>query len=60
MVSLALWGHFSTFPNFNGDDSAIEDMKFRAYLAAHGLAGKIGKEDLKALADEGIPSSIVY
>ena len=60
MISLAFGGHFSSFPNLNGDDGAIEDMKFRAYLAAHGLEGKIGKEDLKALADEGIPSSIVY
>ena len=42
-----------------GDDLANEDEKFRAYLVAHGWDGEMGEEDLKALADEGIPTSIV-
>ena len=49
---------FFFIPNLTGDDLAIEDEKFRAYLVAHGWEGEMGEEDLKALADEGIPSSI--
>ena len=54
-------GILTTFffvPDLTGDDLAIEDEKFRAYLVAHGWDGEMGEEDLKALADEGIPSSI--
>ena len=49
---------FFFIPNLTGDDLAIEDEKFRAYLVAHGWEGDMGEEDLKALAHEGIPSSI--
>ena len=45
-------------PNLSGDDLAIEDERFRAYLVAHGWEGEMGEEDLKALADEGIPGNI--
>ena len=37
-----------------GDDLAIEDEKFRAYLIEHGWAGDMGEDDLKALAHEGV------
>lgn len=50
---------FIFIPNLTGDDLAIEDEKFRAYLVAHGWEGEMGEEDLKALVDEGIPRSIV-
>ncbi|KAK3175293.1 Plasma membrane permease, mediates uptake of glycerophosphoinositol and glycerophosphocholine [Lepraria neglecta] len=46
-------------PNITGEDLAIEDEKFRAYLVAHGWDGEMGEEDLRALADKGIPPSIV-
>ena len=42
-------------PNLTGDDLAIEDEKFRAYLVHHGWQGMMGEEDLKDLADAGIP-----
>ena len=45
--------------NLTGDDLATEDEKFRAYLVAHGWDGEMGEEDLKALADKGIPPAIV-
>lgn len=54
-------GVFVTFffiPNLTGDDLAIEDERFRAFLVAHGWDGEMGEEDLKALADKGIPPSI--
>lgn len=38
-----------------GDDLANEDEAFRAYLVAHGWGGEMGEDDLKALADAGIP-----
>ncbi|MCJ1477848.1 Plasma membrane permease, mediates uptake of glycerophosphoinositol and glycerophosphocholine [Lambiella insularis] len=38
-----------------GDDLANEDEAFRAYLVAHGWEGEMGEDDLKALADAGIP-----
>ncbi|CAD6590369.1 MAG: Plasma membrane permease, mediates uptake of glycerophosphoinositol and glycerophosphocholine [Alectoria sarmentosa] len=50
---------FFFVPNLTGADLAIEDEKFRAYLVAHGWDGEMGEEDLKALADKGIPRSIV-
>ena len=50
---------FFFVPNITGEDLAIEDEKFRAYLVAHGWDGEMGEEDLKALADKGIPTSIV-
>ena len=42
-------------PNLKGEDLAIEDEKFRAYLTQHGWVGEMGEEDLKAFADQGIP-----
>ena len=42
-------------PNLTGDDLAIEDERFRAYLVHHGWQGMMGEEDLKDLADAGIP-----
>ncbi|MDI1491231.1 MAG: Plasma membrane permease, mediates uptake of glycerophosphoinositol and glycerophosphocholine [Ramalina farinacea] len=42
-------------PNITGEDLSAEDEKFRAYLVAHGWDGEMGEEDLKALADQGIP-----
>ena len=50
---------FFFIPNLNGDDLAIEDEKFRAYLVAHGWDGEMGEEDLQARADKGIPQSII-
>ena len=50
---------FFFIPNLTGDDLANEDEKFRAYLVAHGWDGEMGEEDLRALADKGIPQSIV-
>ncbi|KAL9068108.1 MAG: hypothetical protein Q9161_006461 [Pseudevernia consocians] len=50
---------FFFVPNLTGEDLAVEDEKFRAYLVAHGWDGEMGEEDLKALADKGIPRSIV-
>ena len=46
-------------PNITGDDLAVEDEKFRAYLVAHGWEGQMGENDLKAFADAGIPPAIV-
>ncbi len=46
-------------PNLTGDDLAIEDEKFRAYLIHHGWHGMMGEEDLKDSADAGIPDVIV-
>ena len=45
-------------PNLTGDDLAIEDEKFRAYLVSHGWHGLMGEEDLQAEADQGIPASL--
>ncbi|MCJ1420962.1 Plasma membrane permease, mediates uptake of glycerophosphoinositol and glycerophosphocholine [Xylographa parallela] len=42
-----------------GDDLANEDEAFRAYLVAHGWDGEMGEDDLRALADEGIPPAVV-
>lgn len=50
---------FFFIPNLTGGDLAIEDEKFRAYLVAHGWDGEMGEEDLKALADKGVPRSVV-
>ena len=50
---------FFFIPNLTGDDLAFEDEKFRAYLVGHGWEGEMGEEDLKALADEGIPNIVV-
>ena len=46
-------------PDITGADLAIEDEKFRAYIVARGWDGEMGEEDLKALAERGIPPSIV-
>ena len=45
-------------PDVTGDDLAIEDEKFRAYLVANGWDGVMGERDLKALAEEGVPSDV--
>lgn len=42
-------------PGLTGDDLAIEDERFRAYLVGHGWRGVMGEEDLKDQADAGIP-----
>ena len=43
-----------------GNDLAIEDEKFRAYLVEHGWEGEMGEEDLKALVHEGVvPSQVI-
>ena len=45
-------------PSLTGDDLAIEDERFRAYLVRHGWHGTMGEEDLKDLADSGIPDAL--
>ena len=44
-------------PNLSGQDLAIEDEKFRAYLVRNGWHGMMGEDDLKGLADEDGPST---
>jgi MFS family permease len=46
-------------PDLQGDDLAQEDEKFRAYLVSKGWHGEMGEDDLKALADEGVPQTMV-
>ncbi|EME38611.1 hypothetical protein DOTSEDRAFT_75394 [Dothistroma septosporum NZE10] len=46
-------------PNITGDDLGNGDEKFRLYLVSKGWDGEMGEDDLKALADEGIPASVV-
>ena len=46
-------------PNLDGADLAVADEKFRLYLVEKGWDGMMGEEDLKALADEGIPEEVV-
>lgn len=41
-----------------GEDLAIEDKKFRAYLVSHGWDGEMGEDNLKALADSGNPPAM--
>lgn len=43
-------------PNLGGEDLALEDERFRAYLVTNGWLGEMGEDDLKDLADRGIPS----
>ena len=43
-------------PNLTGDDLAIEDERFRAYLVRNGWHGTMGEEDLKDQAGAGIPN----
>ena len=50
---------FFFVPNLTGEDLAVEDEKFRAYLVANGWDGEMGEEDLKALVDKGIPRNIL-
>ena len=45
-------------PNLTGEDLAVEDERFRAYLVEHGWQGVMGEDDLKALADAGIPPAL--
>lgn len=46
-------------PDLKGEDLALEDESFRAYLVSKGWDGEMGEDDLKALADERIPSNIM-
>jgi MFS family permease len=41
-----------------GDTLANEDERFRAYLVANGWQGEMGEDDLKALAQDGIPPAV--
>lgn len=50
---------FFFVPNIQGNDLAEGDEKFRMYLVEKGWDGMMGEEDLKALADEGIPEGVV-
>jgi hypothetical protein len=62
MVVLGVVGIIVTWifvPNLTGADLAEEDENFRAYLVQNSWDGEMGEEDLKALADEGIPEPIV-
>jgi nitrate/nitrite transporter NarK len=43
-------------PDLKGDDLAVEDEKFRAFLVTHGWDGEMGEDDLKALAEDGVPA----
>jgi MFS family permease len=45
-------------PNLKGEDLAVEDEKFRAYLVAHGWTGEMGEDDLRAFAEHGIPPAL--
>ncbi|KAI4123460.1 MAG: hypothetical protein LQ347_006151, partial [Umbilicaria vellea] len=45
-------------PNLRGDDLSNEDERFRAYLVAHGWDGEMGEDDLKAMANAGIPPAV--
>jgi MFS family permease len=54
---VGLMGMAVTFffvPDLTGDDLAIEDEKFRAYLVGHGWDGTMGDEDLKDAAHVGV------
>lgn len=46
-------------PDIKGDDLSHEDENFRAYLVAHGWDGEMGEADLRAMADQGIPSGVL-
>lgn len=46
-------------PNLRGEDLAEEDEKFRLHLVSKGWDGEMGEDDLKGLADGGIPPAIV-
>jgi hypothetical protein len=41
-------------PDLNGDDLAIEDERFRAYLVGKGWSGEMGEGDLKDTAEAGV------
>ncbi|PYI33558.1 MFS general substrate transporter [Aspergillus indologenus CBS 114.80] len=45
--------------DISGEDLRVRDEKFRAYLVAHGWDGEMGEDDLKAVADEGIPPAML-
>ena len=42
-----------------GDDLANEDEQFRAFLVSRGWNGEMGEDDLQAIADKGIPPSMI-
>ncbi len=45
--------------NINGEDLSYEDERFRAYLISKGWEGEMGEDDLKAMAQEGVPPALV-
>ena len=45
--------------DLTGDDLALEDERFRAYLVGHGWTGEMGEEDLVGLAQEGVDPGLV-
>ncbi|KAJ9262034.1 hypothetical protein DTO195F2_3736 [Paecilomyces variotii] len=45
-------------PDISGEDLKYRDEQFRAYLVAHGWDGEMGEDDLKAIADQGIPPAV--
>jgi hypothetical protein len=46
-------------PDLKADDLAKEDEKFKAYLVSKRWHGEMNEDDLKALADEGVPQTMV-
>lgn len=46
-------------PDISGEDLKYRDEKFRAYLVAHGWDGEMGEDDLRAIADQGIPPAVM-
>lgn len=54
---MGLVGILTTFffvRDLSGDDLAIDDERFRAYLVQNDWHGAMGEEDLKDVADAGI------
>ncbi|KAJ6443210.1 Major facilitator superfamily transporter [Purpureocillium lavendulum] len=39
-------------PNITGEDLAVQDEKFRAYLVDHGWNGEMGEDDMQGLAED--------
>lgn len=45
--------------DLKGDDLALEDERFRAYLVGHGWTGEMGEEDLAGFAQERVNPELV-
>ncbi|KAH8647161.1 major facilitator superfamily domain-containing protein [Xylariales sp. PMI_506] len=45
--------------DLRGEDLAVEDERFRAYLVANGWDGEMGEDDLKGLAEDGVAPALV-